>query len=1296
MGGLALKAQHYPKALCKAMITGAEEDSAAWRQVWATEGENEEEEKELEDALDEEVEAAGAPVVRLGPPKEVGEDALGEAEEDVIEGGMNREDKKLVQKLHNNLGHPGRYEFCRALRMARARPEVWRYVKNEFRCGICDSQQKPKVARPGTVPRTFEAGHTVGVDVVFFPALEPRQNVPVLNITDWGTGYQSLEPLDSMSSEHVWMKFHQCWIRIFGVPQLAVMDQGREFVGSFSKKLAESGCLVKVIGARSPWQQGRTERHGGLAKETFIKVMEEILPSSKDEWKTCVYAVEAAKNRLYNRSGFSPAQRQLGCNLRLPGSLGSDDPCDPQLLVHCSSEDMRRSLQIRQSAMEAFLKQTATEVVQRSALARPRVSKSFEVGDIVYVYRVPLRRRGDGAAANRPQWVGPGTVLMIEGANVWISMRGELWKCAREQVRKATCEEQDAADMLKQEFIELKEHLRRGRRKRSFQDISSWGTPPVEDDPPAVEPPQQRPRVEAAEPEAAPAAAPQDTAIPEDSSSSSSSSSSPSTSEPEGEGSDGMPKGPVDPELAQAIRSVQANEQLDGTRRPRDGQRGLYEPTRRAWESRREARWIPYRGGATIEEEEEEDTLVAHDDEGQAALEEDVWIYDEERKKVIRLHQHARRAKFTPSHTRGCPIPVGLLTSQRKTYKVYGDGSRRMESSDWRAGLGKKEEGALRWWTGYTEFSLRKVAAEVHLMVKRGSDEVLEKDILSEEEWEKWRVADGAEWSKVEATGAVRTMSVEESEEVSRQLHEAGLQSRILPSRMVRRWEPADQPGQPPSRKSRWCVRGDRDPDLLDLTRHAPTVTTATLSIVLQIAASFGWRTAIGDLKNAFMQSDRLVRPSGRLFCRQPNGGLPGLHSQQLVEILAGAYGLGDAPAHWRKTLKRAIFDLGLTQSVMDPTVYKWFHRGKLEGILVVEVDDLMILGTGMFFKHMEQLRARFEFGKFVFVDETPEGTSFNGRRIRVGSKKEFLVDMQKFIEERLKTVPIAKGRKAEDFATPEERDLTRAAVGSITWTAKEGHPDAAAIASLVASNLTRLSVQDIRDLNKAIDLLKSRSDLCLRIQPIRPERLGWGVITDVSFANASQGKSQGAYAVVAYDVEVLERGEGRCNLLHWRSGKIQRVANSTLAAETQSMSRGLGELSWTVTVFNELTTLGFDLKQWEKSLQDRRLRAFASDASDEELVQGICVVDAKLLFAHLSKETTGVTADKHTGLEMQVIRPTLAETGTRVKWVPHPQIVVDCLTKRQGNAQPLLDLLDNGILKVTKPNNNYWELSIK
>ena len=206
-------------------------------------------------------------------------------------------------------------------------------------------------------------------------------------------------------------------------------------------------------------------------------------------------------------------------------------------------------------------------------------------------------------------------------------------------------------------------------------------------------------------------------------------------------------------------------------------------------------------------------------------------------------------------------------------------------------------EGPSRWWIGYTEFKLRRATSEVTYMVKKGSDEVREEDIKPEE-WEGWRVADAAEWAKVEATGAVKTLTVEESEDVERQLRETHLSQRILPSRIVRRWKPAEQPGEAPSRKSRWCVRGDKDPDLLDLVRHAPTVTTATLSVVLQVGASKKWKAAIGDLRNAFMQSDWLQRPSGRLFCKQPSGGLPGKDPKQLIEILAGAYGLGDAPAH--------------------------------------------------------------------------------------------------------------------------------------------------------------------------------------------------------------------------------------------------------------------------------------------------------------------------------------------------------------------------------------------------------------
>ena len=57
---------------------------------------------------------------------------------------------------------------------------------------------------------------------------------------------------------------------------------------------------------------------------------------------------------------------------------------------------------------------------------------------------------------------------MVEGRNAWVSIRGELWKRAPEQVRKATGEEEMALGLLKDECEELKEALRRKDSKRGL------------------------------------------------------------------------------------------------------------------------------------------------------------------------------------------------------------------------------------------------------------------------------------------------------------------------------------------------------------------------------------------------------------------------------------------------------------------------------------------------------------------------------------------------------------------------------------------------------------------------------------------------------------------------------------------------------------------------------------------------------------------------------------------------------------------------------------------------------------
>ena len=45
--------------------------------------------------------------------------------------------KRVIQNIHNNCGHPSREEFLRALRLSRARPEVLSYVRREFQCPAC-------------------------------------------------------------------------------------------------------------------------------------------------------------------------------------------------------------------------------------------------------------------------------------------------------------------------------------------------------------------------------------------------------------------------------------------------------------------------------------------------------------------------------------------------------------------------------------------------------------------------------------------------------------------------------------------------------------------------------------------------------------------------------------------------------------------------------------------------------------------------------------------------------------------------------------------------------------------------------------------------------------------------------------------------------------------------------------------------------------------------------------------------------------------------------------------------------
>ena len=105
----------------------------------------------------------------------------------------------------------------------------------------------------------------------------------------------------------------------------------------------------------------------------------------------------------------------------------------------------------------------------------------------------------------------------------------------------------------------------------------------------------------------------------------------------------------------------------------------------------------------------------------------------------------------------------------------------------------------------------------------------------------------------------------------------------------------------------------------MELERAAPTPLTLTLMISLQILASSHFLLELGDVSTAFMQSERLQRDQGALYASPLPERWPGVPPGCLVELLTAVYGLLNAPAHSRRTLRQALVDLGYRQSSLDP-----------------------------------------------------------------------------------------------------------------------------------------------------------------------------------------------------------------------------------------------------------------------------------------------------------------------------------------------------------------------------------------
>ena len=148
--------------------------------------------------------------------------------------------------------------------------------------------------------------------------------------------------------------------------------------------------------------------------------------------------------------------------------------------------------------------------------------------------------------------------------------------------------------------------------------------------------------------------------------------------------------------------------------------------------------------------------------------------------------------------------------------------------------------------------------------------------------------------------------------------------------------------------KARMCIRGDREEGKEHIRADSPTAAKESLALALIVAANEGFKVKCGDIKSAYLQGAKLTRD---IFVRPP----PQANSEgKLWKLKQAAYGILDGGRLFYLRFVEKMMELGLHKIHSDGAMFTYVTDGKIQGLVVVNVDDVILAGNEKFEAEVE------------------------------------------------------------------------------------------------------------------------------------------------------------------------------------------------------------------------------------------------------------------------------------------------------------------------------------------------------
>ena len=851
-----------------------------------------------------------------------------------------------LKRLHNNLGHPSVSSLQRVLKHGGANQAAIELAK-ELECDVCKAQGSPSSPPPAQTHRATRFNQRIGIDVKYLPGWKPNQRIPSLNIVDYASSFQIMVPLHVRETAELIRKaLLERWVSWAGVPQEIVLDPAQTNLSEALTTPQElAGSTIATTAAEAHWQLGKVEVHGGWFARVLQKVIADTMPHDQKTWEECVHAAHS-KNELIQVYGMTPAQFVFGRNPHLPTNL-LDEPLDiVPATASLHEEAIQRSIAVRQAARTAVIELQDSKALRLAWAARPRRIEAFRPGAFVAYWRT--QKSHEGVIERGGRWYGPAVVLGHVGKNVVVVHKKQIFRCAPEQVRAATSEEASLATTPQLELLGIKNLVESGGlQSRQYVDLVPLGFPPVQS--------QSEDAVmsDANSPEPPP-----------------------------------NPLNPAPPNI-QTFRqehTAQVNAEpvlADAPAPSLEEATGDYGPVRHR---------VSHKSSPT--------QLVRP----RAMLQDD--FADMMRDVVPRLVASAvQSGASSSSEPNSVPAPSQEERGRKREASTEPAGP---SSENKRQAVGEDEplsepadanqlEDEALLVQEILAVESQNPAASFESLVLAHVNKRATKEIPAfGNPLELQNQVDEAkllEWNTVSGRPAARIVLGAEADEVRRHHPD-----RIMGSRYVVTWKQEED--GPKRVKARWCLQGHLDPDLsskaLAGDLQSPALSQLGRALAFQLIASFRWCLMLGDVKGAFLSSGELPKHYRPLYARLPAGGIPGVPSSALIEVVGQVYGLNDAPSAWYKTFDKALREVGFERSHLDKCLYFMREGSQLSGVFGIHVDDSVTGGTGARYeKALEQLKQRFEFRKWRVRD----GDFCGARYVQDPSTGEITMSQAAFVD---------------------------------------------------------------------------------------------------------------------------------------------------------------------------------------------------------------------------------------------------------------------------------------------------------